>query len=272
VTTSAIELSYRVDGPEGAPTIVLLHGFMGCGEDFDHIVTLLGHDRRSVTVDLPGHGRTVSHGGVDGHSMESCAAALFDLIDRLAYDRIDLVGYSMGGRLALNFALAHPERIRHLVLESTSPGLKTESERKTRRDHDAQLAARLQSESFETFLKSWYEQALFSTLTRDRERFRELMERRSKNDPQGLVMSLLGMGTGSQPSLWDELEQITFPTLLIVGERDIKFMAIGREMVSLCAAATLSIVEDAGHNVHFERPDRFAELITGFVTDSTGSP
>jgi len=271
MTSTAPELSYRVHGPLGASTVLFLHGFMGSGEDFNRIIQLANRGHCAVTVDLPGHGLTAVCDEPEACSMERCSDALARLVDRLGCDRVDLVGYSMGGRMALYFALAHPDRIRRLVLESASPGLRTEAERAQRREHDARLADRLRDEPFPVFLKFWYDQPLFASLAEDPKRLKDLVDKRLKGDPRALALSLLGLGTGSQPSLWDKLPTIAFPTLLIAGEKDRKFEAIGREMAAVCAAARLTIVEGAGHNVHLECPDRFAELIGEFLADRTGS-
>jgi 2-succinyl-6-hydroxy-2,4-cyclohexadiene-1-carboxylate synthase len=176
----------------------------------------------------------------------------------------------MGGRLALYLAVKFPERFRRVILESASPGLRTESERLARRDLDAGLATRLRQEPLEEFLDNWYRQPLFETLRADRDKLAATINRCLANDPKGLARSLTGMGTGSQPSLWDRLPTITAPILLITGLKDHKFCAIARAMSDLCSVARWEEVPAAGHNVHVEHPRSFAKLVSGFLTEPIG--
>ena len=263
----SIQFHFRQYGDPKQMTVLMLHGFMGAADDWTDQLTepLIEAGLSVVTIDLPGHGETIMHGGVDSYRLENCADEIVRLLDNLKLSSVHLVGYSMGGRLALYLAVHFAARVSRVVMESASPGLKTEIERQRRIIEDAALAKRIQTEPFEKFLHAWYAQPLFASMASDRQKLDALIARRLTNDPRSLALSLQGMGTGAQPSLWDDLDQISTPLLLIAGEKDAKFSDIGREMAERCPVARLHIVAGAGHNVHWEQPRLFGCLVRDFL-------
>lgn len=259
-----LRLSYDLSGPENLPVVLFLHGFLGNGKEWEEIVSFLADGFRCLTVDLPGHGKTAPLNRELDWSMENTAAAVIDVLNELAIKKCSLAGYSMGGRLALYLALHYPQRFSKVVMESASPGLKTAAARQERIARDNRLADQLESGDFKRFLTEWYNQPLFRDL-QNHPRFREIFEKRLKNDPAGLAKSLREMGTGRQPSLWEKLPQNKIPLLLVVGEKDAKFRSIADETASLCSAATVKVIQGCGHNVHFEKPEIFAAEVITFL-------
>ncbi|WP_228055860.1 2-succinyl-6-hydroxy-2,4-cyclohexadiene-1-carboxylate synthase [Lusitaniella coriacea] len=262
------QFSYSLYGEPTQPRILFLHGFMGSGTVFEPIISQLRDRFYCLTVDLPGHGKTRIIGSSECYTMENTASALIQLLNRLEFPPCFLVGYSMGGRLGLYLALHYPQYFPKVFLESTSPGLKTEKERKERREKDFGLARQLVTGNLELFLSHWYNQPLFNSLPQHPE-FHQLLERRLQNDPIGLARSLTYLGTGSQPSLWDKLQDYPNPLLLMVGEFDPKFRAINKEIRDRAPAARLYIAEGCGHNIHFENPELFARAIARFFSESS---
>jgi 2-succinyl-6-hydroxy-2,4-cyclohexadiene-1-carboxylate synthase len=254
------QFHYSFHGNSNHPVVLFLHGFLGNREDFDEVIPLLVDRYSCLTLDLPGHGKTDV---VDDYSMPKTADEIVALLDNLKIPQAFLVGYSMGGRLALYLALNFPERFPKVVIESGSPGLKTEEERSTRLQRDFALADQLET-NFSQFLTDWYEQPLFQSL-KQHPKFEQLLDQRLQNDPIGLAKSLREMSTGAQPSLWEKLKAHQNSLLLIVGERDRKFININQEMVSICETARLAIVPDVGHNIHLEKPEIFANYIKDFL-------
>lgn len=191
---------------------------------------------------------------------------LVQWLDDIGLHRPHLWGYSMGGRLGLYLALHYPERFDKVVLESASPGLSTEAERMARREHDEALARRLETGPLADFVDFWFAQPLFASLYRYPEKLQALRSRRIQNDPHGLAASLRAMGAGVMPPLWDKLPSLSRPTLLIAGGRDSKFLGIGRRMRQLSDWLDFRQIDDAGHNVHFEKPHAVADVIADFVS------
>lgn len=255
---------YAASGDPRRPAILFLHGFMGSQSDWRDAATALASERFCVAVDLPGHGGFVGL-PPEAYMMEGAARAVFGALDDLGVHTATFAGYSMGGRLALYLALRHPDRCAGLLLESASPGLEGAAERAARRETDEERAAHLESGDFEEFLRDWYRQPLFASLARDEESLNRTIEERLRNDPVELAKSLRGMGTGVQPSLWNELAELRVPALAVAGELDGKFAALSRRMASLSPEMRAAVVPGAGHNVHAEAPLAYLNLLRRFL-------
>src|SRR6476469_5825985 len=254
---------YSLAGKKNQPTLLFLHGFTGSSQDFSRVIPLFSNIYCCLVVDLPGHGKTQVNGDESCYNMSNTAQALIELLDDLQINKCLLLGYSMGGRLALYMTLHFPERFEKVVVESASPGLKTEKERSHRIEADLQLAQKLENSKIKDFLFNWYDRPLFKSL-KNSPNFHQLLETRLANNPLELAKSLRNMGTGNQPSLWEKLPQNQIPILLLAGEYDDKFTTINTEIAKLCPAARLEIVPKAGHNIHFENIDKFVALVREF--------
>ncbi|WP_432352548.1 2-succinyl-6-hydroxy-2,4-cyclohexadiene-1-carboxylate synthase [Sporosarcina sp. A2] len=249
-------------GNASLPTVVFLHGFTGSTATWNTVISLLDGKIHAVAVDLWGHGRSDCPENSSAYAMDHQTADLEQLFTELALEKFTLVGYSMGGRTALGYAITYPERIEKLVLESASPGLKTESERKDRKQRDANLAYRLLGEPLSDFMDYWENLALFdSQKSLPLFQQEEVRKERMSQNPKGLANSLVGIGTGSQPSYWDVLKIQTYPVVLITGSLDLKFETIALEMKSVLPNVAYYSVENAGHAIHVEKPEKFATIL-----------
>ncbi|MCF6138392.1 2-succinyl-6-hydroxy-2,4-cyclohexadiene-1-carboxylate synthase [Pseudalkalibacillus berkeleyi] len=251
----------RIEG-EGEP-LLLLHGFTGSCVDWLPFVDKWKDRYQLILVDLMGHGKTDHPKDVDEYAMNKATEALNHILSELKIESAYVLGYSLGGRVALSFAMRYPKRVKKLILESSSPGLQTEEERLERKRRDDQLADRILRDGIESFVRFWESIPLFKTQLEllseeDRNRLRTM---RLRNSEVGLANSLRGMGTGVQPSWWAHLEQFEIPTTLIVGERDQKFLRIAEEMLKLIPYGNLVVIENAGHTVHLEQPEAFAHTV-----------
>jgi 2-succinyl-6-hydroxy-2,4-cyclohexadiene-1-carboxylate synthase len=248
------------DGP--LPPLLLLHGFTGSRASWNHLLPRLEADRQIITIDLPGHG--------DTSAPETPARAHFQ---RVATDLaalfpapLDVLGYSMGGRLALAFALEHPQHVRRLVLESASPGLADPEERRARQLADEALARRIEENGMAAFVYDWENLPLFASQARLPAAVRaNLRQRRLANHPAGLAVSLRGMGTGAQPDLWPRLTDLHCPVLLVVGALDAKFATINRQMQAAIPGSALCIIPDAGHTPNLENPEDYLAQVLAFL-------
>ncbi len=262
-----INIHYTLHGPTDGPRILFLHGFLGRGDDWNEVVAALEPRFRCLTLDLPGHGGTVVEGGLEEYGMESSARAVADLLERLNYAPCLLVGYSMGGRLALYLAAEYPDLFHRVLVESATPGLESEEERASRRAHDEALAQALENGTLEEFLQRWFDQPLFESLHNDPARFEELLRRRLENNPEELAKSLRAMGTGVQPPLWDRLPHIRVPIIAIAGRFDAKYCAIAQRMQMRCPACRVHILSGCGHNVHFENPAGYTRALRALLLE-----
>ena len=254
------------DGQKTDPPLLLLHGFTGSGKNWAHLVPELGERYSIRRVDILGHGRSASPPDPNRYTMANIAADIIALLDAWHINQTALLGYSMGGRLALYLACHFPARFSQLVLESSSPGLATEPERTARRQSDEALADWIEANGIESFVERWEKLPLWASQQQLSEAVRaKLRQQRLQNSPQGLANSLRGMGTGAQPSLWEKLPSLTLPTLLIAGELDGKFVAINEQMEKALPNGRLHIIPQAGHTTHLERPFAFETAVMEFL-------
>ena len=254
-------------GSASSPPAVLLHGFTGHGGAWAaqaEAITTAGY--RVLAPDLLGHGRSPAPASPCRYGMERAASDLSALLRDITSEPAHLLGYSMGGRLALFFALTYSAQVRSLTLESASPGLANDSERARRREHDNALADEIERDGIPAFVKVWELLPLWES-QRERltsEQRQQLRAQRLTNRPTGLANSLRGMGTGAQPNLRPRLPSLAVATLLLAGADDPKCVVVNREMAQLLPNARLVVLPNAGHNVHLERPGVFIDNVLGF--------
>jgi 2-succinyl-6-hydroxy-2,4-cyclohexadiene-1-carboxylate synthase len=258
--------------------VVLLHGFTGTHHTWDPLKGRLAGDGYDVVLpDLPGHGMSrgvTSTSGGERMSIEIASEAIARLISREARGdgrmKVALVGYSLGGRVALDLACKHQELLDCLVLEGASPGIESELERRDRRLRDDLLADELERRGMGWFVDYWQDTQLFATQKElPPSAFQAVRRDRLSNTAGGLAMSLRTMGTGRMVPLWDRLSDLAIPVLIVVGARDTKYSEVAEAMRSRIGAGRVVNVEGAGHCVHVERPDEFAALLDGFLTMTT---
>ncbi len=253
---------------EGAgPAVLLLHGFAGSAETWRPLLADWRHQFAVMAVDLLGHGRSDCPPDLARYRMESVCDDLARLLDTLGVDRIHLVGYSMGGRIALSFALLHPCRVNRLVLESASPGLADPTQRALRRESDEAWAGLIEEAGMTAFVDRWQQQPLFASQSRlDPGTLQRVRQMRLAQPAQGLAATLRQLGSGRQPSWWHRLAELTAPSLFISGELDQKFTRLAVEMAVRMRTTTQAIVvPGVGHTVHLEAPERFSSLVAGFL-------
>jgi 2-succinyl-6-hydroxy-2,4-cyclohexadiene-1-carboxylate synthase len=258
-----MNLHVRELGVRSNPSVLFLHGFLGSGEDWAPVAEQLSSRCHTVLVDLPGHGR--SGAGAVGHryDVNSTAAAVADLLQGLR--KPVLVGYSLGGRIALATAIAMQDRLAGLVLESANPGIEDYQERRRRAELDDRRAQRLITEGTRSFVEQWYRNGLFASLQSRPEALEALITRRAAGRAEELAAALRNLSVGRQQPLWDKLDSFGLPTLFVAGDLDLKYAAIGRRVAAAAKNARLAIIADAGHNTHYERPQRFARRVLGFL-------
>ena len=255
-----------LDRGRGDP-VLLLHGFTGSARAWPPVcVEALAARHRVLIPDLPGHGGSPVPRDGSGCDFGATVEALVRLLDRAGMGPATWIGYSMGGRVALGAAVLRPGSVSRLVLESASPGLRTEEERTERRAADEALAARIEADGVPAFVDRWMGLPLFATQRRlPPARLAEERRRRLENRTEGLAASLRGLGTGAQPSFWDDLAGVSVPALLVTGVLDAKFTELAGAMAGLMPTARHVTTPGAGHAVHLERPGDWLQAVIGFL-------
>ncbi len=203
--------------------------------------------------------------------MDACLADLEMLWDHLGIERTHLVGYSMGGRLALHVAARKPERLLSLVTIGAHAGL-DEGAREGRRLGDEALAQRIESDGLEAFVKYWSGLPMFAGLERRGPSFvAQLRAERMSNTVAGLACSLRGMGAGVMEPLWGELASVTAPSTFVAGQLDHGYVASARRLAASVPHGRIEVVLRAGHAVHQERPEAFAHALAAHLA-AAGTP
>jgi 2-succinyl-6-hydroxy-2,4-cyclohexadiene-1-carboxylate synthase len=256
---------------QGVP-LVALHGFSGSSSNWCLLHERSGFEGyRLLMPDLLGHGASGTPDDPARYSMGRAAADLVCLVEQLATPPVHLLGYSMGGRLALYVAAHYPKFVRSLLLESSSPGLADLLARRQRRDADRDLASWIEANGIPAFVRRWEALPLWaSQASLPRQRRHHQRQQRLTNTATGLANSLRGLGTGVQPDLWPALPGLHLPVLLITGQLDQKFTAIGRQMCDALPNCAHNIVAGCGHNTHLERPDLFTNILLAWLSTDHG--
>jgi 2-succinyl-6-hydroxy-2,4-cyclohexadiene-1-carboxylate synthase len=260
------DMQYYVECRGAGAPLLLLHGFTGSSATWaPHVAAW---PASSLAVDQPGHGQTDAPANPARYRMDATVADLVALLDQLGVERAHVLGYSMGGRVALHLAAAHPERVAMLILESASPGLATQAERDARVAADTALAASIERDGIAAFVDRWEALPLWASQARLPDEVRAgLRAQRLNNRAVGLANSLRGLGTGAQAPLHDRLADLPMPALVIAGRLDAKFAAIARAMAAALPQGRLALVPEAGHAVHLEQPAPFDRLVAGFLEE-----
>jgi len=248
--------------------LLLLHGFTGRGSGWGAHATAFARSHRLVLVDLPGHGRSGIPDDPERASIEHSADDLAAILRRLSASPAHVIGYSLGARIALRLAVAHPRSVRGLVLESPSAGIADRVARVERSAADDARATRLERDGIEAFVAEWEREPVFASQAAMPAAWRaRLRAARLRNRPAGLAASLRGAGQGAMDPLRDRLPGITAPTLVIAGALDPAGCARATDIAARIPGARLAIVEGAGHTPHLETPRIFRTLATDFLEE-----
>lgn len=260
-TINGIDVFVEQSHEQKEHVLVVLHGFTGSTKTWQHVIPHLT-DYHVVAVDLIGHGQTGAPEDVPQYTMAAQIDVLEKLFTQLGLERFTLLGYSMGGRVALSYAVRYPERITQLLLESASPGIVGQQERAARKLADDTLAQKIVGNGLVSFVHAWENIPLFaSQKALSRVVQAEIRAERLAQRGFGLANSLRGMGTGVMPDLWQELAQLSFPVTLITGSLDQKFELLAKKMLENLKIGQHVSVNGAGHAIHVENPTKFATIV-----------
>lgn len=263
---AAIEL-----GPADGVPVVVLHGFTGSAQAMAPLTERLavgerpGPPLRVITPDLVGHGGSDSPDNLAVYRVEAMADQVAALADALGWETFHLVGYSMGGRVALTLGCVSPQRLRSLTLIGASAGIADPDERRRRAEVDQARAERIVAE-LGAFVDEWMADPLFAgQAALGDAHLRAARAQRLASNPAGLARSLMAGGTGTMEPLHERLADCDTPTLLVVGAGDTKFCAIAEQLAAALPRAVLAHIDGAGHAAHVEQPEATAAAIADLI-------
>jgi 2-succinyl-6-hydroxy-2,4-cyclohexadiene-1-carboxylate synthase len=239
------------------PTLLMLHGFTGSPASWDAVSTCLGSRYRLIRPYLPGH----HPDDTTCPDFDGAGSHIAALLSALPKPRT-LMGYSLGGRLALYTTIHYPHLVDRLILESATAGIADDAERAARKGADDQLAQNLRTKGLSWFVEYWETLPLFESHKNLPEPVRAAQRKqRLAHTTEGLAQSLERMGAGVMPSLWGHLQHVTCPVRLITGTLDVRYTTIAREMISHLPHARHILIPNAGHSIHLEQPQLLCDAI-----------
>ena len=243
---------------DGKP-LVCLHGFSESGTTWDGIHV---DGYRMIRIDLIGHGTSSRPTEGEAYTISQMLLDIHRIVYALAGESYALLGYSMGARIALLYALQYPLEVTKLILESGSVGIEGTVERSERREADMALGKRIREQPVEWFAETWAKLDIFkSQYTLPNAVQNRIQHRRLQNSPHALAFTLEGSGQGVMPYVGHRLQELTMPICYISGELDTKYTEIGKQYF----AHTHHVVLGAGHNVHVEKPCQYMCIVKEFL-------
>lgn len=257
------DLNYHVQiKGEGKP-LIALHGF---SENLSTWEALNLEGYRLVLIDWVGHGQSDKPELRKEYHWRALVGHLHRIVSQLGLERYALLGYSMGGRMALVYALTYPAEVDKLILESASYGECGPVRRWKRRRSDGKLAQKIRANGIGWFNRYWSGLHLFKTQAElPAAVTAAIRERRLGNEPYALANSLWGSGQGRFPCLKDKISQLAMPVLYLSGEYDSKYSAVGAEFEKRSPEIERQVMAGAGHNIHIEKPEAFRQAVQAFL-------
>jgi 2-succinyl-6-hydroxy-2,4-cyclohexadiene-1-carboxylate synthase len=260
-------VALHVEVRGSGPPLVLLHGFTQTARLWGRFGDLVGVDRTVVALDLPGHGGSGSVRADLPTTADLVADAVRDAIGRET--PCDVLGYSLGARVALHTAIRTDLAVDHLMLIGASGGITDPVERTRRQRADEALALELESSSdVEAFVLAWLRRPMFARLTSVGA---SDLEERLRNTPAGLASSLRQCGAAAGEPLWGDVGHLTCPLLALAGMDDIRFARQAVRLSRVAPGGVVSLVPGGGHAVHLAQPDHTARII-GHWLDTVPAP
>lgn len=264
--SAKIYYEYLRDENKSNQYLFLLHGFTGSVEDWYQFEKFFSKDFNLVGIDIIGHGKSDAPSDLEYYSTESIIRQIKKVKEAVTGKKVFLLGYSMGGRAALNYAINFPYDLQGLILESATAGITNSSLRFERERTDRQLAKFILSSTIESFVDDWMNKEIFQTQKKLSEKIlQEIRVRKLNCSKIGLASILKNFGTGTMHPVYDSLSEIKSPVQLICGELDNKFVEINNYMKSLIPNSKFNIISGTGHNVHLEETKLFADIVYSFV-------
>ncbi|MBE0607875.1 MAG: alpha/beta fold hydrolase, partial [Dehalococcoidia bacterium] len=225
----------------------------------------------TVAVDIVGHGQSDKPLGTEHYRMPRVVADIVTAVRMAGFERCAWLGYSMGGRTALQVATAFPGTVERLMLIGASAGIADAEGRAARVADDERLAQRILDEGVPAFVDYWESIPLFASQRSLPEETRAAIRAgRLGCDRTGLANSLRGMGTGAQEPLYGRLSELAMPVLAMAGELDTRYTELAHELAAAIPCGRSAVAPNAGHAAHIENPEWCAEQATAFVLNAEG--
>lgn len=254
------QLHRRSEESAHLPYLVFLHGFLGTGAVYSPLIKILSRVCNPILIDLAGHGGTDFPQKAQRYHLTHQLNDLLRLIHTLDQHKILLYGYSMGGRLALQFAVRHPQLLQGLILESTSSGIEGFGELRKRLHVDHERAQEIM-QNYPEFLERWNRLPMFKGGQPDAQQYAHYMEIQRLQQPINIANSLIGFSAALMPDIKPLLRALPIPVCLLAGEYDPTYVHHSERLRQDIPESTMHVVSKAAHRVHLDRPDAVTEVL-----------
>jgi pimeloyl-ACP methyl ester carboxylesterase len=267
VRVNGVTLHYLDWGPADAPAVVLLHGITGHARVWDHLAARLLPGRRVLALDQRGHGDS-DPAPDDDYRVATMADDVAGFAGSLQLERFALLGHSMGGRIAIQYAAAHAGRLERLVIVDIGPDIELAGLQRVR-DMMSKSPERIESEEWAV------EYIRRANPLQDLELLRQRVHHGLKRLPDGELTwkyakglrDMMRAGRRDAVDLWEPLPHIGCPTLVVRGaESDILSADVAKKMTERLPDGRLIEIEGAGHTVPADRPEEFVRQIRAFLS------
>lgn len=246
LTRDGIDLYFEVHG--SGPALLLTHGYSATAEMWTGQIESLAADHTLITWDIRGHGRSDSPAAPQAYSAELTVADMAALLDHVDASSAIVGGLSLGGYMSLAFHLAHPERVRALLIIDTGPGFKNDEARAGWNTYANTVAEDFAQQGLASLADRSVEQATAS-----------------HSDPNGLVLAARYMLTQQNADVIESLPSIGVPSLVLVGSNDEPFLNATEYMAAKIPGATKVVIPDAGHASNIDQPAAFNTAVRNFL-------
>ena len=263
IPTPKVNYSVKIIGDiKNNIPLVLLHGFLGSKALWNDIVPELNSS--VILIDLPGHGESTFK-DISQYSFLDWCNDFVLILNQLRVNKINLCGYSMGGRLAFYIVCTYPQYINKLIIESSMPGILDEQDRRKRINQELMIQKKIRK-NYTEFIREWSCSSLFiKQKKRNINGWKMQQQIRLEQDESQILLSLKYLGTGSMPSLWSKLNSINMPVLFVNGCEDKKYSIVLTKCFQKVDGSRLVKIPDCGHNIHLEKPREFIETLKLFL-------
>ncbi|HZQ83980.1 MAG TPA: alpha/beta fold hydrolase [Acidimicrobiales bacterium] len=264
IASGDVELEVHDQG-SGAPPLLLLHGFTGSSLDWTDVVGDLSTDRRLVTYDQRGHGDSTNTGDPASYTIDALVTDLAAVVDQLGLAPFDLLGHSMGGIVAMRYALARPDTLRSLILMDTFAA-PTGGIPATWIDFVVGQARESGMTAVAEMFLSYIDQAPNAdqlTPERREELAGRLRYKLTHMDIEALDQ--LGRGIGTFDSMLDSLGGIRMPVTVIVGENDAGLREPADLMAKTIPGAVLEVIPASGHSPQEDNAAAWLAAVRGHL-------
>ena len=242
---NGVNVYYEVHG--SGPAVLLTHGFSATAEMWNANMAVLSQRYKWILWDMRGHGRSDSPNDTARYSEELIVGDMAALLDACGEKRAVIAGHSLGGYMSLAFHLAHPERVKALILLDTGPGYKKDDARAGWNKRAEAMAKNFEAKGLEALGRSAEVMAC------------------THRSAQGLALAARGMLAQRDGRIINSLETIKVPTLIGVGSKDEAYFAASDYMTSKISGATKIVIPEAGHAPNIDQPEVFNQAVLEFL-------